>query len=352
MAIRVRKLAKELDKEAAEVLGVLAAIGITRYRSPEDMLSGSIEAKVRSAVRSGVQALPVVPEAVRKAPIAAPPPPKPTQEALLTAPKRAVRAAAPLPVPPEAAPTPVAVPPPAPSTSTAEVTALIEALGAERRALAELRESLTRPAPAAPQAAPEPSSVPLSELLTRRGLVGQDEAERAIRTLAEKRRLVELLPYLRVTDPAHVGDWLAEVLLLVDGAPPEALQSQAVVSVAPERAEVPNAAAFRRQASQISEQLMLNGARRVVVVGGPIRWHRLLARALDPRIEIRFRPTTRVGVHDAEADVSRTDAIVLWDVVVDADAEAVYRQGAAIVAIVQGDRLDSLFRQWARALAG
>ena len=342
MAIRVRKLAKELNRDAAEVLGVLAAIGITRYRSPEDMLTGPIEAKLRAAMRSGVAPVAVVPEAVRKAPVAAPPAPRPSQEALLTAPKRAV---------PKPAPGPRPEPTPAPSLPSA-AAALVEALGAERRALAELRESLMRPAPVAPVAPPEPSSVPLSQLLAARGLVGQDEAERAIRALAEKRRLVELIPYLRVTDVAHVTGWLAEVLLLADGTPPEALQSQAVVSVAPERGEVPSAAAFRRQATQISEQLMLNGARRVVVVGGPIRWHRLLARALDPRIEIRFRPTSRVGVQDAEADVSRTDAIVLWDVVVDPEAQAVYRNGAVIVAVVEGDRLDALFRQWTRALAG
>lgn len=340
MAIRVRKLAKQLGRSPKELLGILAAVGITRYRSPEDMLTGAVESKLRTAIRNNVRPLPVTPEAVRKEAPAQPRPPRPAQEVVLRQPE-----------PPRPDPTP---PPPTPPSHTAPAAArptpdpshapVLEALREEREALASMREALL--------AEKSSQGVPLADLLEQRGLVGIDEAERAVRALAASRRLAELLPYLRVTDGPHVQRWLREVLLLVDGTPPEVLGSEATVSVAPDRAEIPSAAAFRKQTNRISEALLLNGARRVLIVGGPIRLHRLLARAFDPRIEVRFRPTSRVVGADAQADVTRTDAVVLWEVEVDDDARSTYDGGRAIVARVQGATLDALFKHWSRALAG
>lgn len=342
MAIRVRKLAKKLGRSPKELLGILHAVGITRYRSPEDMLSGPVEGKLRKAIKENVRPLPITPEAVRKVAPAQPPPPAPSQEVVL---RQAATHTAPTP-PPEPPPAPArqAPIPPAPAAPSPEATAVLEALAEERKALASMREALV--------AEKSSQGKPLGELLEERGLVGIDEAERAVRALAESRRLAELLPYLRVSDAPHVQRWLRDVLLLVDGTPPEAMRSEATVSVAPERAEIPNSASFRRQTEQISEALLLNGARRVLIVGGPIRLHRLLARAFDPRIELRFRPTERVVDADAQADVTRTDAVVLWNVEVDEDAATTYAGGRAIVARVPGTSLDALFKHWSRALAG
>lgn len=66
MATRIRKLAREVGRSSEELLGVLHALGFSRYRSPEDMVSGVIEAKLRKGLREGVEPLPVVTEAVRK----------------------------------------------------------------------------------------------------------------------------------------------------------------------------------------------------------------------------------------------------------------------------------------------
>lgn len=340
MAIRVRKLAKQLKRDPVELLGVLQAIGIGRYRSPEDMLSSTIEAKLRRAIQQGVKPVQVEPQAVRKKQTR-PKPVLPPQEQVLRQRQPVVQA-------PQQAnrpvPSPAAVPAPVPAPSE-ESKAMLAALAEERVALEALRQQLTTRIEA-------PRPITLGSLLDERGLVGMDEAERALRVLADRRRLVEILPYLTVSEPERVRRFLADVLLLVDGPPPEALAGEATVTVAAERAEVPSPAAFRRQTEQISEQLMLNGLRRVVIVGGPVRMHRLLARSFDPRVELRFRPASRVVAGDAQADVDRTDAIVLWDVQVDPDADAVYASSKALVARVQGERLDALFRHWLRALAG
>ncbi len=57
MAVRVRKLAKELNRSPAEIIGVLHAVGLTRYRSADDMLPTQAEERVRHGVRRGVTPL-------------------------------------------------------------------------------------------------------------------------------------------------------------------------------------------------------------------------------------------------------------------------------------------------------
>lgn len=57
MAVRVRKLAKELNRSPAEIIGVLHAVGLTRYRSADDMLPSQAEERVRLGVRRGVTPL-------------------------------------------------------------------------------------------------------------------------------------------------------------------------------------------------------------------------------------------------------------------------------------------------------
>ena len=64
-----RKLAKELNRSAAEVIGVLHALGYQKYRSPEDLISDQVEARLRKGIQSGVTPLhvelsePTVPQA-------------------------------------------------------------------------------------------------------------------------------------------------------------------------------------------------------------------------------------------------------------------------------------------------
>ena len=53
MAVRLRKLAKELRRDPAELLGILHALGFARFRSPHDMLSDPIVGQLRGALRDG-----------------------------------------------------------------------------------------------------------------------------------------------------------------------------------------------------------------------------------------------------------------------------------------------------------
>ncbi len=428
MAIRVRKLARQLRKPPVELLGILKSIGIDRYTSPEDMLSGRVEKKLRAAVKDGVRPQPVEPTAVRKKPVqvetasmdglipgvepvedprydtiedelqkqqasqtsrAAPAAARPAPQAR-TAPEPARRQPPPsAPAPRSTAqPAPPAAPAPAPPSQrddalldaeqrvlAAERKALQAeqaALEAERRVLAAdrlklqtdrqafeaevaafeaRRTELAAPSDSDSSDAADSDGASFLEILRQRGLVGIDEAERALKALAETRRTAELLPHLRVDDPEPVRRWLADVLVLVDGPPPEALSSEALVTVAPERSEIPGAARWRKLSSALSEKLLLNGARRVLVVGGPIRGHRLLRQGLDPRIEMRFRPGRRVVQPDAEADVTRTDAIALWSVDEDDAAREIYDTGRALVLRTEVEGVAELVEAWVRALS-
>ncbi|MEZ4316047.1 MAG: hypothetical protein R3F61_01015 [Myxococcota bacterium] len=366
MAIRVRKLARELQASPVDLLGILKTLGFDRFKSPEDMLSGPVEEKLRTAVRQGVRPARITPERVKKAPdapIEAAPAgilpgvvPKARDERFDTLPAPSATPARPRPSrpePPVRSPDPVA--PALPDPAVLAVQAALEAeravVAAERRAIEAERAVLAadRTAWEAQKRTPTEATT-LSQVLQERGLIGADEAERAIRALAESRRVAEMLPFLTVSDPAGLLRWLQDVLVLVDGPPPEALGSEALVSVAPERAEIPGAAVWRRLVQGLSEKLLLNGARRVLVVGGPIRAHRLLRQGLDARIDVRFRPGSRVVAPDAEADVTRTDAVALWGVAEDADARTIYDTGRALVSRMELSDVRSFVEEWVRAL--
>jgi hypothetical protein len=60
MAVRVRKLAKDLQRTPAVVVGILHALGHTRYRSADDMLPAAIEEAVRRGLVRGVRPVEVV----------------------------------------------------------------------------------------------------------------------------------------------------------------------------------------------------------------------------------------------------------------------------------------------------
>lgn len=58
MAVRIRKLAKELRRTPAEVIGILHALGLSRYKSPDDMLPPDAVKRLRGGVRRGVRPTP------------------------------------------------------------------------------------------------------------------------------------------------------------------------------------------------------------------------------------------------------------------------------------------------------
>jgi hypothetical protein len=201
----------------------------------------------------------------------------------------------------------------------------------ESLADAQLRQAETKAVALDVERAREALGSSLAKLLEERGLRGHDEAERAVMALARVHVFRDLLPLIRVTDAASVRNLLARHLVLVDADAPDGFDGASVV-VAPDRAEVPSKPELNALMRRVGERLMLNGLRRVLFVNVQPRWHRMLVAAMDPRIELRFRPG--VGPRsrtESEGDVVRTDAVVLAAVTCTPEADAVYATGRALV---------------------
>ncbi len=367
MAIRVKKLARELNQSPGEVLGLLHHLGFTRYRTPEDMIAGPVAIQARKAARAGVRGTPVNVAAPprRKTPLspgatgaAAPerdlmaalvPGVVPTRGRVAPAQGRAVRATL---TPPSAEASPTLPAPADPGASgagasqgllVAERTALearrdaLEAdrlalradqaaldadrlaldvdraaLDADRVALDADRAALDAHHAAISEDAARISDDSLAAVLHARGLRGADEGERAVAALAANHELGPVLSGLMVSEPGLLLRRLQDRLLLVGGDVPAEL-GLAAVTVSPDRAELPGAGDLRRQLGRLGDQLLLSGLRVVLVVGVPRRWHALLRAATDARVELEFQPGGTRTISHLNSDRGRADALLGWD---------------------------------------
>ena len=202
----------------------------------------------------------------------------------------------------------------------AALDALRQALDAERAALDAERAALTSESDRRSDA-----YAGLQELLEERGLRGTDEFERALGALLQGRHLRDALWSFRVDAPDLLRRVLRERLMLVSGEPFAGLgTSAAAVTVAPDRAEVPDAPTVAALLTKLSERLLLHGMRRVLLVGGRPVWHRLMREGLDARLVFKALPPAARDRHRAATDVVQADLIVLWGVAVDAGAREVY----------------------------
>ena len=191
----------------------------------------------------------------------------------------------------------------------------------------------------------------LEDLLEARGLRGADEFERALVALAQGRHLREVLWTLKVDSAGQLERLLTDRLALVGTDPPESvLRSAVAVAVAPERTEVPDAGALVKAVRQVSDRLMLNGFRRVAVVGGRPLWQRLIREYLDARIEARFVAGKR-GRSGASDDVAWADVVVLWAADLDDGAGAIYESGRPRVVRVSKPSLSGFLQELFDALA-
>jgi hypothetical protein len=188
-------------------------------------------------------------------------------------------------------------------------------------------------------------------VLAARGLRGQDEMDRALLALAQARIAGELMGRLRVDDPVGVERWLRDRVVLVGGAVPDGLGVPAV-TVAADRAEIPDAAELQRRIARVGEILLLNGLRRVLIVGGRPYAQRLLGRGIDPRIEVRFAPGVRRGKAEAEADVLRTDVVIAWGVDIEPGARDVYATSRAVFVDLPAGDFGNLLEGVVTALTG
>jgi len=323
MAIRVRKLARELHRSPDDVLRLLHELGYIRFRNPADMVGDPIAAKVRKKAADAPVLAPTrpIPGHAR--------PKRPTglMEQLVPG---VVKKAADhrLQAMPQASSGTEARP--TVDTSNAARAELQKGLARDRAALDQDRTSLERALNALAEAeqalatdraqleadkaafeavrsaqeearapaevglgdAPTDGCVPIETLLAERGLTGSDEAERAIGALASARRLGPLLRALVVADPEAFQRVLQHELVLVGGVPADALAAVATVSVSPERAEIPGASDVERLLDRIGELLLLNGVRRLTIVGLRPRLHPLLKARIDGRIDLSFRASS------------------------------------------------------------
>lgn len=427
MAIRVRKLGRELRRSSSEILGILHAIGYERYRSAEDMLPDAMVERVRRAVRDGVRPVPrESPAAPRKRPTVRPEEPTDIMEQLVPgvrpvgrsadyeARRLAARRAAQdldmerlgregVPTPSEP-PAPVrveapAVPRPpqvhedqrrlaltlqserrrreeerqgreaerrAAEVARAEATRLklsvfdlqerLSRLVAEHEQLAAERDDVARQLAVeraareadAAQATSRQAQHRLLDLFQERGVRGRDEAERALAGLAAGRILHDHLGELEVASPERWRALLQQRIVLTAGDASEILPSTVVgVTVARERAELGSSADIQRAVRRAGELLMLNGLRRVLVIGGRPLWLRLFFEGIDSRLELRTVPNATVLT-----GVEAPQAVIVWGSQVEPTLLERYRADRAVVVECDSTALTSLLRSLDRQLGG
>ncbi len=346
MAIRVRKLARELERSAGEVLGLLHHLGYEHYKSDDDMVPDPVVIKLRSAIQRGVRAEPVAIAERAKAP----PAPRSTDLMSQLVPGVVRQGESPRVAAPRRSVAPTEQDAAAPRTRAleAEVDAARAESAAARADLAMLREvnaDLARQLKAAQEAmaAPAPSlgRLTVAALLQERGLRGSDEAHRALVELASARRATAVLSgELAQADAAELRRVLQE-LALVSGTRPAGLEGP-MVTVSADRADAPGDEEFRRRLDRLSELLLLNGLRRVAIVGLPPRWHAVLTERVDRRIDLLFVPNA-AALRGLDA---RGPADVVWSLGVQRQALGSEMGGASTRWVVTssrvGEALDAL----------
>ncbi|TNE84313.1 MAG: hypothetical protein EP330_29280 [Deltaproteobacteria bacterium] len=331
MALRVKKLARQLKRSPVEVLGLLHAVGYERYKSAEDMLPDNVVRKVEDAARQGIRpvALEVAPARTKRAAAPEAAPANDFMAALIPGivPLGGRPAAPSTPSPRVVAKAAPAEPAPEPTHQAAPVVAEDEApeptaLELENSALREEVRRLREQLGSAQGRLAELQQPPqLRDLVQGRGLRGPDEIERALAGLAERRLLLEALGGAVLADGGRLTELLRTRVVLVEEVPLAGLPDSLVpVAVAPERAELPRGAAIDAQVARLGEEMMLCGRRQLAIVGADALTLHLLAARLDPRVSF-----VRGGLHGVEAD---TAVVVAWGVDPSSEHRALVEAGA------------------------
>ena len=335
MAVRVRKLAREIRRSPAEVLGLLHALGFSKYKSAEDMVADLIANKARKAVQQGMKAEAVIPVNDRT-PIA-------KAKAVSSPRMDTMGALVAGVVQNEVAPPPVSESPAAIAEKVKiaeERDALKRALAiakdqclvleTERDALRLQRDTVTTATPVS-----QPS---LRDLFEARGLVDAAEQRLAILAMVDHHWGREFVLEAQPRQPEELTQVLSQRLLLVDGAFPE-LHGCVTIPVSAERAEIPGGDEVRQSIRAVGEGMMLNGLKRMCAVGVSPRWQKLLRAHIDERVAIRFLPGGERDVRGALNDCEGVDLVWTWDPVHAAEVIAIYQGSSAAWAKANGQGL-------------
>ena len=359
MAIRVRKLAKQVRRSPGEVLGLLHHLGYRNYTRVDDMVADTPSEKLRKAVRQG-QSAPALAVEDRRVTEAVSSAREASSDLMAQLVPGVVRQGGEAPSsPPPARPQTVEsgrVPRP-PASASPPDAAVREGWDAERARWAaertrwqgeldELRErcaSLQASLDAVREVPMEGLS--LGDLLQERGLLGTDEALRGLDALLAF-RTGEAMLQARLAPAAAVRfQQTLHDLVLLDSAPPEELSVPAVV-VAADRAEAPGGPTLDGLLRDLSEHMLLSGWRRLALVGIAPRWHEVVRARLDHRVDVSFQPAGEwsaaqvaaldadlvgaVGLRTPEHALSASSAV--W--VVERDIGAVLRR---LVRLARGE---------------
>lgn len=231
----------------------------------------------------------------------------------------------------------------------------LDALQHERDTLDAERRGLQRRLEQAKGAVPEP--VPdLPTLLSQRGLKGELEAARLFAAVGEARRTGELVRLLEPVDADRMAGFLEERVVLLGGcdACPSA-GGRAVVSVPKERCEVCAGSDVQRAVRTFLDVCLVNGATRVVIVGGSPKYHRQLRELVQHhRVKLTLvSGVARRTTKQAKADQEHNDLVILWGgTLLDHSVSELYGDGPARVVTVPHRGISLMLQRAAEIIAG
>jgi len=181
-----------------------------------------------------------------------------------------------------------------------------------------------------------PPPIPrLSDVFTARGVLGELEAARLLEALIEARRIGQLLELLQPSDVARLEAFLDDRVALLGGcdACPSAM-GRAVVTVPRERCDVCAGSDIKRAVRMFIDACLVNGATRVLVVGGSPKYHRQLKELVQHhRLTLELVPgNVQRTKKQAASDQSRVALVILWGAtILDHSTSALYGDGPARV---------------------
>lgn len=306
MAVRVRKLAKELRAQPDQVIAMLQQLGFSRYRRAEDMVPDGVAKRVRQEAVA-CRALPVPPMEPRPSPPKDAPQEPPSEGGWMDQlvpgvrplDSRGAQPAAPPRQKPPAAPAasrPASASATVPAPEREEHVFEKDRLEAKAQELEEMRAQLEREREEwaselaqLREARRAPKRRSWRAMLDERGLKRPEEHQAAIAGLVSRGLMGFVLDEATVSETARFREVLASNLKLCGGDPPAGYEEDLVVRVTPDRGEIPTARQVAAWMRKISEGCLLRGWRRVVCVGEGSDWQRLLRQGLDARVELSLQ---------------------------------------------------------------